>query len=329
MPIIEHRGLHIDYLEAGRGAPVVLVHSSASGYRQWRKLIERLSPHHRVIAPNLLGNGATTAWRAPRPQTLADAAQVVLGLVEGLQLEAPLRLVGHSWGGAVALHAAHVLGQRVSKLVLYEPMLPGLLKKHGRLQAAAETGDLYAHLQRCAASGDWPAAAERFTDYFNGDGSWAAMPPERRQLIAGLLAPNLHEWDAAMAPMRADAFAGVSAQTLLMRGRTTRPALTEMAGVLYQHFTHWRLVDVASCGHMAPLTHADVINSWIADFLDDDVARQARVETAASALQSAHHACVPFKTVRGQAAHAAARRQAAGGMPNSRLNARLNAAGDS
>jgi len=263
----------------------VLVHSSASGNRQWRKLSERLSPRHRVIAPNLFGNGATSVWREPRRQTIADAAQVVLGLVEALELEAPLRLVGHSWGGAVALHAAHVLGERVGKLVLYEPMLPGLLKAHGRLQAAAETGALHAHLQRCAASGDWLAAAERFTDYFYGDGAWAATPPERRQLIADLLPPNLHEWDAAMVPLRADAFAGISAQTLLMRGRATRPALVEMASVLYQRFTHWQLVDVAACGHMAPLTHAAVVNAWIVDFLIDDVDSDAGATDAVTALQ--------------------------------------------
>lgn len=270
MPTIEYLDLDIDYLEAGRGAPVLLLHSSASGNRQWRKLIERLAPRYRVIAPNLIGNGATTAWHGQSAQTIADAAQVVFGLVDGLALDQPLRLVGHSFGGAVALHAAHVLGQRVSKLVLYEPMLPGVLRAHGRLQAAAETQALHAHLRRCAASGDWLAAAERFTDYFNGDGAWAATPPERRQLIASLLPANLPEWDAAMAPMPADSLGGVSAQTLLMRGRATRPALMEMAAVLYQRFSHWRLVDVANCGHMAPLTHADVINTWIADFLDDE-----------------------------------------------------------
>jgi pimeloyl-ACP methyl ester carboxylesterase len=285
VPVVQRLGLHIDYVDAGRGAPVVLLHSSASSNRQWRKLTERLSPRLRVIAPNLRGTGATTAWHAPRRQTIADAAQVVLGLVEGLGLDEPLRLVGHSWGGAVALQAAHVLGERVSKLVLYEPMLPGLLKTHGRLQAAAETRELYQYLQRCAAEGDWLAAAERFTDYFNGDGVWAATPPERRQGIAGLLPPNLHEWDAAMASMRVDGFAGVSAQTLLMRGRTTRPALSEMVAVLYQRFTHWRLVDVAGCGHMAPLTHADVINAWIADFLDDEADSDEGAVAVADALQ--------------------------------------------
>jgi pimeloyl-ACP methyl ester carboxylesterase len=284
MPVVRHQGLDIDCLDAGRGAPVLLVHSSACGNRQWRRLIERLSPRHRVLAPNLLGNGATTAWQAPRTQTIADAAQVVLGIVESLQLDAPLRLVGHSWGGAVALHAAHVLGERVSKLVLYEPMLPGLLKAHGRLQAAAETRALHAHLQQCAASGDWLAAAERFTDYFNGDGAWAAMTAERQQAVARVLPPNLHEWDAAMVPVRADAFAGVSAQTLLMRGRTTRSALTETATVLYQRFGHWRLVEVAGCGHMGPLTHPDVINAWIADFLDDSVDSDTSTEATADAL---------------------------------------------
>ena len=270
MPTLQDGGLRIDYTDAGEGPTVLLVHSSVSSNRQWRKLIDRLSPRYRVIAPNLRGAGATTAWHGRRRQTLADAAGVVLGLVEALELDAPLRLVGHSFGGAVALHTAHVLGERVAKLVLYEPMLPGLLQAHGRLQAATETRDLHAHVSRLGSAGQWLAAAERFTDYFNGDGTWAALAPERRQAIADGLPPNVPEWDAAMAPMRADAFAGVRAQTMLMRGRTTRPALMETAAVLYRHFTHWRLVDVAGCGHMAPLTHADVINAWITDFLDDD-----------------------------------------------------------
>ena len=265
-------GLRIDYADAGAGPTVVLVHSSASSNRQWRKLVERLSPRYRVLAPNLRGVGDTSAWHGPRRQTLADAAQVVLGLVEQLGLDTPLRLVGHSFGGAVALHAAHVLGARVAKLALYEPMLPGLLRAHGSVQAATETRELYMRVSELGGAGQWLAAAEHFTNYFNGDGAWAALSPERRQSIADLLPPNVPEWDAAMVPVRADAFAGATAQTLLMRGRATRPALIETAAVLRRRFARWQLVDLAGCGHMAPLTHADVINAWIADFLDDDVA---------------------------------------------------------
>ncbi len=268
MPVLRHN-LCIDYTDVGAGPPVLLLHSSVSGNRQWRKLIAGLSQRHRVIAPNLRGYGATTPWPAQRRQTLADGAQVVLALCEALALDQPLRIVGHSFGGAVALWSAHVLGRRVSHLVLYEPMLPGLLPVGGRLEAARETQALYADVQRFSAAGDWMALAERFTDYFNGDGAWDASTPERRESVASLLPPNPHEWDAVMEPLLADTFGGIRAQGLLMRGRKTRWALSEMSALLHQRFRHWRLVDIAGCGHMAPLTHADAINRWIVDFLYD------------------------------------------------------------
>jgi pimeloyl-ACP methyl ester carboxylesterase len=268
MPTLLCDDLCIDYADAGQGPPVLLLHSSVSGNRQWRKLIAALSGRFRVIAPNLRGYGATTPWPARRTQTLDDAAQVVTTLCDALDLDVPLRIVGHSFGGAVALWSARLLGPRVSQLALYEPMLPGLLRASGRFEAAQETDRLYAQVKRLSAQGEWMALAARFTDYFNGDGAWDASAPERRQQIAALLAPNPHEWDAVIEPLLADAFGGIRAQGLLMRGRKTRPALTEMSALLHRRLRHWRLVDVAGCGHMAPLTHADEINRWIVDFLD-------------------------------------------------------------
>lgn len=275
MPTLLRNGLCIDHADAGHGPPVLLLHSSVSGNRQWRKLIALLSARFRVIAPNLRGYGTSTPWHGERAQTLADAARVALELIDALRLDAPLRIVGHSFGGAVALWTAHALGARVSHLALHEPMLPGLLTAHGRFEAARDTAALYRDVKRLGALGDWSALAERFTDYFNGDGAWQASAPERRQAIAELLPPNPHEWDACIAPMRADAFSGVRAQGLLMRGRQTRPALAEMSTLLHRHFRHWRLVDLAGCGHMAPLTHADEINRWVGEFLDGGISDAA------------------------------------------------------
>jgi pimeloyl-ACP methyl ester carboxylesterase len=282
MPTLLCDNLCIDYADAGEGPPVLLLHSSVSGNRQWRKLIAGLSDRFRVIAPNLRGYGATTPWAAQRTQTLPDAARVVTALCDALSLDRPLRIVGHSFGGAVALWSAHVLGARVSHLALYEPMLPGMLRAGGRLEAARETDLLYADVKRFSAAGDWMALAERFTDYFNGDGAWDASPPERRQAIAGLLAPNPHEWDAVMAPLKPATFGAIRAQGLLMRGRKTRPALSEMSAALHQRLRHWRLVDVADCGHMAPLTHADAVNRWIVDFLDDGMREDGAEPQAAT-----------------------------------------------
>lgn len=175
----------------GDGPPVVLVHSSASGSRQWHKLAAQLCARHRVVAPQLRGYGGTPAWPGVRPQTLDDAAEIVLAACAGL--DGPIRLVGHSYGGALALWAARALGARVSHLSLYEPMLPRLLAAHGRADAAAETAALHADARRLGGAGDWFALAERFTDYFNGDGSWHTSPPARRAAIAAALAPNVAE----------------------------------------------------------------------------------------------------------------------------------------
>jgi pimeloyl-ACP methyl ester carboxylesterase len=288
MPTLTGHDLCIDYTDAGRGPPVVLLHSSVSGNRQWRKLIALLSGRYRVIAPNLRGYGGTTPWHGERPQTLADAAHVVMTLIDALALEAPLRIVGHSFGGALALWTAHTLGARVSHLALYEPMLPGLLPAHGRIEAAQEIAALYADVQRLSAGGDWMALGRRFTDYFNGDGAWEASAPERRRGIAELLPPNRHEWDACIAPRLADAFHGITAHGLLMRGRTTRPALAEMTALLRERFGHWQLVDLAGCGHMAPLTHADEINRWIAQFLGED-AKHGSLRGEIDAVGEAHN----------------------------------------
>ena len=62
----------LDYLEQGSGDAVFLLHSTAAGNKQWRKLIDELSPHFKVIAPNLIGYGSTPHWTEQRLQTLND-----------------------------------------------------------------------------------------------------------------------------------------------------------------------------------------------------------------------------------------------------------------
>lgn len=265
MPILEGDGLAVDYLEEGVGPATVLLHSSVSGNRQWRRLVETLAPEYRCVAPNLRGYGQTPAWPALRRQTLADAAEVALQICEALP--GPLRLVGHSWGGAVALFAANALGSRVSHMVLYEPMLAGLLHGHGRAEAWAEAMAIYASVRTLGDANQWEALARVFTDYFNGDGAWMSTPPDRQRAIAGQLPPNRHEWDAGTDSLTAAAFGGVSARTLILRGSETRRVTRETAEVLAQAYPRWELREIAGAGHMGPLTHAAMVNATIQSFL--------------------------------------------------------------
>jgi len=265
MPSLTRGDLQVDYIDEGAGPPVLLLHSSVSGNRQWRRLIETLSPGYRCLAPNLLGYGQTTAWPAGRRQTLTDAASVALAICE--LVDQPVRLVGHSWGGAAALFAANALGPRVSHLALYEPMLHGLLLGHGRTEAGAEALAMHATVRQRGDAGEWEDLARIFTDYFNGDGSWATIAPDRRATVVRQLPPNRHEWDAGSNPITAQAFGAISAKAMVLCGSSTRLVTRETSAVLAEAFPHWDHREVQGAGHMGPLTHASTVNPLLASFL--------------------------------------------------------------
>lgn len=266
MPVIERAGLVVDLIDEGSGPPVLLAHSSVSGNRQWRRLIEQLKGRYRVLAPNLMGYGETTPWTVDGTQTLLDAARVLLAVAD--DLDGPLRLVGHSWGGGVALRAASVLGERVSHLAVFEPMVPHLLRAHGRTDAAAEARGLHDDVKRLGGGGAWEALAERFIDFFNGDGAWAATPEDRRRIIAQQIRPNYYEWDSLNEPHTADMFATVTARTLLIRCTGGRLVTHEAIEVLRDTFPNWSFQEIGEGGHMAPLTRPDLVNPILGAFLD-------------------------------------------------------------
>ena len=107
--------------EAGNGPVIVCLHANASTSGQWRPLMERLSPTHRVVTPDLYGAGQSPDWPSRSVITLNDEVDLIEPLIT--EHDAPLTLVGHSYGGAVALKAALRHRERVSALVLYEPTL--------------------------------------------------------------------------------------------------------------------------------------------------------------------------------------------------------------
>ena len=255
-----------DRVEAGTGPVVGLVHSSVAGARQWHRLMHDLEDRFRLIAVNLYGYGRTPAWPGERAQTLQDQAELVLAT---LPEQGSVSLVGHSFGGAVAMKAAAALGPRVEKLILFEPNPFYLLKQQGRDEAFAEISRLRATIARAPASGDWVPAAERFADYWGGPGSWAVLSEERRATFVEFLKPNVFEWDAVMnetTALNAWAQRLPGGTVVISTAHTVRP-IREITELLRQACPAWRYEHLADVGHMAPLTRADLVNPLLASLL--------------------------------------------------------------
>src|SRR5438046_1391885 len=102
------------------GTGILLLHSTGASGTQWRALADRLAPHGRVAAPDLCGYGTSGGWTGREAFRLAHEATRLSPLIQGFA--APVHLVGHSYGGAVALHLARTQRERVASLTLYEPV---------------------------------------------------------------------------------------------------------------------------------------------------------------------------------------------------------------
>lgn len=267
MPVLSRGNQRIDYLEEGSGETVLLIHSSVSGNRQWRALMDELKERYRVLAPNLYGYGETSPWPGHEPQTLADQAELALALCE--DAEGPVHVVGHSFGGGVALKTASLLGLRAGKLVLFEPTLFHLLPQNGRHEAFLEANDLADHVKRFGAIGDWHTAAAKFADYWLGDGSWGVMPEKRQAAFAAALPSAVHEFDAGLGEsFTLSLCSSLPADTMVINDADSPRSVLEIIELLEDACPHWDFRRIAGAGHMAPLTHPQVVNPMIGEFLE-------------------------------------------------------------
>jgi pimeloyl-ACP methyl ester carboxylesterase len=246
---------------------VMLVHSSVSGARQWRSLMDELKADFHVRAVNLFGYGRTPPWPIDAQQSLDDQARLV-------ETALPTNhdtfcLVGHCFGGSVAMKLAARLPARVSRLVLLETNPFYLLRQSGRSRALAEAMALRNCIKKFGALGEWAAAAERFADYWGGAGSWQNMSAEGRNTFSEALKPNYFEWDAVLNETTpAEEWARLLPRsTLLVSDPKTVLPIREITAILRRSCPSWTYKEVAGGGHMAPLTRPDLINPIVKTFL--------------------------------------------------------------
>lgn len=112
-------GQRISYLEAGAEHPgpvVLLVHGLASDRHTWNDLLPLLGRHLHVIAPDLLGSGDSDKPRNADYSPGAHAARL-RDMLRVLRLGS-VGVVGHSYGGGVAMTFAYQFPERTERLVL-------------------------------------------------------------------------------------------------------------------------------------------------------------------------------------------------------------------
>lgn len=262
-----------------RSDAVVMLHSSLASRSQWTALAERLAPRYRVVALDLHGYG-DNPMPVPGPGfTVDDEVRLVTQRIA--QLPGPIdriHLVGHSYGGLVALRFAQVAGPRILSMSLYEPVAFRMLDDDD--ESLREVKRMAERVSSLVVTGQLQDAAERFVDFWNGDGYFASLSLNARTSIARRIAKVPLDFQAChrYAPRDGDLRA-IAMPSLLLVG-TRSPRATQRIGALLGAALGNCRVESCEAGHMGPITDAERINPPIERFIDDctNRAKQSKQE---------------------------------------------------
>jgi pimeloyl-ACP methyl ester carboxylesterase len=258
-------GVEIAYLDEGKGPVVILGHCSSASHKEWLPLIETLKADWRVLAPDFVGYGQSEPW--PAEQNFPSDADVNVLLALAKKTKAPLHLVGHSYGAAVALEAARTLGRRVKCLVLVEPVSFHLLRQEGRPEWAA-VERLGLAVLGSVAEGDDRAAAKAFMSYWLGRWRWWLSPERFKSAIAATIPKVALEFGIIVdATTTLEEYAHVTAPTLLIKGSKTRAPTRAVVDLLAANLPNAEVEILRGAGHMSPFTHPAELNRLILDYL--------------------------------------------------------------
>lgn len=241
---------------------VIALHSSGAGSSQWRAYAQALPEGVTLYAPDLIGYGAgAAAWPARGALALDDEATRLAPLLHrGAE---PVDLVGHSYGGAIALQLALHWPQRVRSLTLYEPVRFGMLR-HGAPEAWREIVAVGGRIAKLLLAGDVDTSAGRFVDYWSGPGSFAALPPAAQQRIAGRMSKVSAEFEALFADEQTASDLAASCVPLRLLVGTHSPAPAQrVSELLAAAWPGAALVRLPGAGHLAPLHEPQRVLPWL------------------------------------------------------------------
>jgi pimeloyl-ACP methyl ester carboxylesterase len=241
---------------------VLLIHSGGFTSRQWRKLAELLSPRHHVLTPDLLGYGQSGPWPDGKPFHFRQDLDFLESLLDRDGGE-PAHLIGHSYGGFLALQLALRRPELVRSIAVYEPVAFGILDEVQDADARAALSAVDHEWQPDAGGADetW---LRGFVEWWNGPGAWDRLNEETRAAFRAV-GWKLYQEVMTLAADRTDraTYATITAPTLLLCGElsplTERRVVENLAATLPHATTRF----FRGIGHMGPISHAGMVNEAI------------------------------------------------------------------
>jgi pimeloyl-ACP methyl ester carboxylesterase len=215
------------------------------------------------VAPDLIGFGETEAWRGEGALTHDHQAALVRGVADAVT-DGPVHLVGHSYGGAVAVRFALRYPAAVASMVLIEPVLTPLLPQVGEDALFAAERDLALAFIRDAEAGRSVSAWRRFLDHHNGDGTWESLSGNARYRFLAMTHETVDAYRSNLNnPTTLQDLQGLTVPTKVVHGGRTTQTYRRICDILRDHMPNATTAEIAEAAHMSPLTHPAAVAAAI------------------------------------------------------------------
>ena len=260
-------GITTNYLQAGEGEPVVLIHGSGPGvsaYANWRLPIPALATRLRVLAPDMVGFGFSER-PASVEYNLKTWSDQLVGFLDALGIERA-SLVGNSFGGAIALHVASQHPERVNRLTLMGavgvpfPITEGLEAVWGYEPSVAAMRTIMDY---------FAFSRELVTDELAEVRYRASVAPGFHEAYSAMFPAPRQRWVDAMVTPDED-IAALGQQTLIVHGREDQVIPSANSYRLFELIPRAQLHVFGQCGHWTQIEFAEAFNEVLLDFLTAD-----------------------------------------------------------
>jgi pimeloyl-ACP methyl ester carboxylesterase len=277
--MIEDLRGRIDYDVSGAGPTIVLVPGSCSTGAAWRPVMAAWGNCFRCVTTSLLGYGGTPERRTLRDPSIWHEVDIVERVVR--KAGGPVHLVGHSFGGLVAIAVALRNRVPLASLAVIEAPAAELLRDNGDRQHYRAFRHMTDGYFAAFASGNAEAIATMI-DFYGGAGTFASWPPNVRAYAQETTAVNMLDWASAYGfPLSAAALASIDIPALVLWGELSHPAVQRANALLAACIIGAVAVEIKAAAHFMISTHANNVSRLIAEHVIGAQAFGGRTPAAA------------------------------------------------
>ena len=260
-------GVEFAHARRGTGPMIILVHGAVGDLRTWENQLPRLAKGYEVVTYSRRGHYPATQIPPGTPYTVESHARDLVALIQALG-NSPVRLVGHSYGGAICAVVALMCPQLVHSLVLAEPSLFTLLltQREGAM-ALAQSAAAVTHVAPLIREGKVEYALNEYLNVILGPGGAERITGFSRRVMLA----NAHTIEPMLNGMSNGQFQSghasqIQAPTLVLRGEQTPSFFRMTAEALTQSIPNAREVVIPGISHGMQLEAPDAFSRAVLDF---------------------------------------------------------------